>query len=156
MALKRPYDTAGHQASTTIESGPSGERIPPLKLRIKDVQVSSVQKVITGICSANKKDDKLSAILKIDDVVVSELNKDDAKELMGVLRDLLQKEQAANIKAKILNILDELIKIPHLNQLSSVDEFIDLAQREGENAITAKRSFQGSKNQDRGQVLHKI
>eukprot|EP00794_Sanderia_malayensis_P010994 gene10994-12157_t len=133
MSLKRPYDLAAFTGSVTVEKSSTSaavEPIPTLKLRVKDVKISDVHKAIKDIHGASKPTEKLNALLNISNICITELSVEEAGEIIRVLRNSLLKENDQNIRGKTLNIVAELFKVPNFYSYHTVDEFIEIAQKE--------------------------
>ena len=136
MALKRPADI-DYSSSTTTEIKVDKERepghIPPLKLRIKDVQkdASMIHKLLSELSLNVQQRERLIVLLKLSEIPISSLSSDDAEQIIRVLKDILRKEESQLIKAKILSVLNEVMKKPSMNRMVSIDDLADLAQKEG-------------------------
>lgn len=136
MALKRPADTEYPGSSTTeIKEDKEKEagHIPPLKLRIKDIQrdTSPIHKLLSKLSLNVQQQEKLVTLLRLSEIPICSLSSDDAEHIIKALKDILRKEENQLVKAKILSVLNEVLKKPSMNRMVSIDDLADLAQKEG-------------------------
>ena len=136
MALKRPADDE-YPCSTTTEIKADKERepghIPPLKLRIKDIQrdTSPIHNLLSELSLNVQQQERLITLLRLSEIPICSLSSDDAEHIIRVLKDILRKEENQLVKAKILSVLNEVMKKPSMNRMVSIDDLADLAQKEG-------------------------
>ena len=136
MALKRPVDNE-YPCSTTTEIKVDKERepghIPPLKLRIKDIQrdTSPIHNLLSELSLNVHQQERLITLLRLSEIPICSLSSDDAEHIIRILKDILRKEENQLVKAKILSVLDEVMKKPSMNRMVSIDDLVDLAQKEG-------------------------
>ena len=134
MALKRHLGEELSSATITIGSGSgrSLSSVPPLKLRLKDLKESLVQRTVQDIASLIKKGERSNAISSIAEINLATLNKEDAEDLLRMLKDILRNEDDKVIKGRALNAMTDILKVASVNRILAADELIELGQKEGE------------------------
>jgi len=132
MASKRHADV--DVSITVTESKEELNHIPTLKLRIKETLPTS-HHVVADISNSLRQNDRLTALLHLSETPISTFSTEDGEQLVRVLKDSLRKEDNHTVRARILLVLKDILKIPNLNRLVGVDDLIDPAQKESNHNV---------------------
>lgn len=130
--MKRSTDTDVSVTVTETQDGKEQHHLPPLKLRIKETLNASSHNLVADISNSLRQSDSVTALLKLSDAPISVFSVEDGEQLARVLKESLRKEDNYIVKGRILLVLKDLLKMPNLTRLVSIDDLIEPAHKEGE------------------------
>ena len=141
MALKRFHETDVIGTASSVIYKPEDEeeitrlpqKIPPLKLRVKETKYSLTlgQKFNHEIAEARDPTEKLRAILRLSENFPLDVNLEEAEQFLRTLTEIIKKESDPLLKGKACYTLREILKVPGLNKLMAADEMFEILQKEG-------------------------
>jgi len=132
MASKRKLsgDHVGSASLTVVETiSSSSHAPPPLKLRIKHQTIA--QRLIIDIYEAKNTKVKLRNLLAFSrQLRLTQISVEESEQLLRLFKDLVKKESDYSLRAKSVELMGEVCRVPGGNKLQIVEEILDSLHKE--------------------------
>lgn len=120
--------------STVVEALPSHFAAPPLKLRIKHQTI--IQKLTIDIYESKNAKEKLKYLLMFyRQLRLTQVTPEECEQLMRLFKELAKKESDHALRAKAVELMGEVCRIPGANKLLIVEEILDSLHKEGNHVV---------------------